>query len=145
MRFSFVTRDYCAIQWGKIIEKPSSWASYKLVSLGCRVVPDPSKVIIYISHAVRYPYDIAQCVFLVYFDPTMYFLRQTHCKPKPCKFILPGKNLFSLQGTPVLIAGSFFYYRDFPVNPCTSLLRIAVHLWFSHFYLINFSDSAHKK
>ena len=38
----------------------------------------------------------------------------------PCVLILTGKNLFSLQGTPVLIAGILYSFRDFPV-------RIIVH------------------
>ena len=49
---------------------------------------------------------------------------KTHCKPKPCKAYreLPvsfftGKNLFSLQGTPVLIAGSLFSIQGFPCKP----------------------------
>ena len=41
-----------------------------------------------------------------------------HCKPKPCKSILTGKNLLSLQGNPVLIAGSLFSLQGFP---CISL------------------------
>ena len=60
-----------------------------------------------------------------------------HCKPKPCiahrelpvsqfppcEPIPTGKNLFSLKGTPFLIAGSLFSLQGFP---CTSLLGIAV-------------------
>ena len=41
----------------------------------------------------------------------------------PCKSIPTGKTLFSLQGTPVLIAGVCFHYRDFPVNPCNFPVR----------------------
>ena len=45
----------------------------------------------------------------------------------PCKSILTGKNLFSLQGTLFSLQGYCFHYRDFPLKPCTSLYGIAVH------------------
>ena len=32
----------------------------------------------------------------------------------PCVLILTGKNLFSLQGTPVLIAGNLYSLQGFP-------------------------------
>ena len=35
----------------------------------------------------------------------------------PCESIPTGKNLFSLQGTPVLIAGSLFSLQGFPCKP----------------------------
>ena len=46
----------------------------------------------------------------------------THCKPKPCissqgtpcESIPMGKNLFSLQGTPVLIAGTLYSLQGIP-------------------------------
>ena len=69
---------------------------------------------------------------------------QVHWKPKPCKAymettpcksILTGKNLFSLQGTLFLLQESCFHYRDFPVNPCTSLYGIAV--WSTYLTYIN--------
>ena len=45
---------------------------------------------------------------------------------KLCKSILTGKTLFSLKETLFSLQGSCFHYRDFPVNPCTSLSGIAV-------------------
>jgi hypothetical protein len=44
----------------------------------------------------------------------------------PCKSILTGKNLFSLQGTLFSLQGSCCHYRDFPAKPCTSLYGFAV-------------------
>ena len=35
----------------------------------------------------------------------------------PCELIPTGKNLFSLQGTPVLTAGSLFSLQGFPCKP----------------------------
>ena len=35
----------------------------------------------------------------------------------PCEVFHTGKNLFSLQGTPVLIAGSLFSLQVFPCKP----------------------------
>ena len=32
----------------------------------------------------------------------------------PCEVFLTGKNLFSLQGTPFLIAGTLFSFQGFP-------------------------------
>ena len=40
-----------------------------------------------------------------------------HCTQTPCEPIPTGKNLFSLQGTPVLIAGSLFSLQGFPCKP----------------------------
>ena len=50
----------------------------------------------------------------------------------PCESIPTGKTLFSLQGTPVLIAGVCFHYRDFPVNPCNFPVRdcsVSISAW----------------
>ena len=57
-----------------------------------------------------------------------------HCKPKPCKAYreLPvsqfslGKTSFHYREPLFSLQGPCFHYRDFPVNPCTSLLGIAV-------------------
>ena len=57
-----------------------------------------------------------------------------HCKPKPCKTYreLPvsqfsqGKTCFHYREPLISLQGPCFHYRDFPVNPCTSLLGIAV-------------------
>ena len=79
------------------------------------------------------------------------FANAVHCKPKPCKAYKEHpvsqfsqgntcshyrEPLFSLQGP-------CFHYRDFPVNPCTSMLKIAVclcylnlrRLFFPQFFL----------
>ena len=58
-----------------------------------------------------------------------------HCKPKPCKAYreLPvsqfpqGKPCIHYREPLFSLQGPCFHYRDFPVNPCTSLLGIAVH------------------
>ena len=60
-----------------------------------------------------------------------------HCKPKPCiaHRELPvsqfpqGKTCFHYREPLFSLQGPCFYYRDFPVNPCTSLLGIAVHIY----------------
>ena len=44
----------------------------------------------------------------------------SHCKPKPCK----AHRELPVSQFPLGI--TCFHYRDFPVNPCTSLLGIAV-------------------
>ena len=57
-----------------------------------------------------------------------------HCKPKPCiaHRELPvsqfpqGKTCFHYREPLFSLQGPCFHYRDFPVNPCTSLLGIAV-------------------
>ena len=57
-----------------------------------------------------------------------------HCKPKPCKAYreLPvsqfsqGKTCFHYREPLFSLQGPCFHYRDFPANPCTSLLGIAV-------------------
>ena len=57
-----------------------------------------------------------------------------HCKPKPCiaQRELPvsqfpqGKTCFHYREPLFSLQGPCFHYRDFPVNPCTSLLGIAV-------------------
>ena len=41
----------------------------------------------------------------------------------PCKSIPTGKNLFLLQGTPVLIAGPLFSLQGFPCKPLYFLVR----------------------
>ena len=43
---------------------------------------------------------------------TLYSSQRTPCEPIPT-----GKNLFSLQGTPFLIAGSLFSLQGFPCKP----------------------------
>ena len=55
------------------------------------------------SYLVNYSWDqlISKLFFL-------------HWKPKPCKSIITGKNLFVLQETPVLITGSLFSLQGFP-------------------------------
>ena len=58
-----------------------------------------------------------------------------HCKPKPCiaHRELPvsqfpqGKTCFHYREPLFSLQGPCFHYRDFPVNPCTSLLGIAVY------------------
>ena len=62
---------------------------------------------------------------------------QMHCKPKPCKAYreLPvsqfsqGKTCFHYREPLFSLQGPCFHYKDFPVNPYTSLLGIAV--WFN--------------
>ena len=57
-----------------------------------------------------------------------------HCKPKTCKAYreLPvsqfsqGKPCFHYREPLFTLQGPCFHCRDFPVNPCTSLLGIAV-------------------
>ena len=58
-----------------------------------------------------------------------------HCKPKPCiaHRELPvsqfpqGKTCFHYREPLFSLQGPCFHYRDFFVNPCTSLLGIAVY------------------
>ena len=47
-----------------------------------------------------------------------------------CEVFLTGKNLFSLQGTPFLIAGTLFSLQGFPCekNVFNTGKRFAVHL-----------------
>ena len=50
---------------------------------------------------------------------TLYSSQGTPCEPIPT-----GKNLFSLQGTPVLIAGSLFSLQGTPVLIAGSLFSL---------------------
>ena len=58
-----------------------------------------------------------------------------HCKPKPCKAhrefpvsqFPQGETCFHYREPLISLQGPCFHYRDFPVNPCTSLLGIAVY------------------
>ena len=55
---------------------------------------------------------------------TLYSSQGTPCEPIPT-----GKNLFSLQGTPVLIAGSLFSLQGFPCKPLYFPVRdCSVHI-----------------
>jgi hypothetical protein len=66
-----------------------------------------------------------------------------HCKTKPCKAYreLPvsqfsqGKTFFHYRESLFSLQGSCFHCKDFPVNPCTSLLGIAV--WVRSYLEIN--------
>ena len=61
--------------------------------------------------------------------------KKPHCKPKPCKAYreLPvsqfsqGKTCFHYRVPLFSLQGPCFHYTDFPVNPCTTLLGIAVY------------------
>ena len=73
--------------------------------------------------------------FLSWQSKKFYFF-MVHCKPKPCiaHRELPvsqfpqGKTCFHYREPLFSLQGPCFHYRDFPVNPCTSLLGIAVCL-----------------
>ena len=64
-----------------------------------------------------------------------------HCKPKPCKSIPTAKNLFSLQGTPVLNAGSLFSLQGFPFKRLYFPVRnCSVFKWQSIFDFVKDSN-----
>ena len=58
----------------------------------------------------------------------------------PCKSIPTEKTLFSLQGTPVLIAGSLFTLQGFPCKPLYFPVRDCSVMMFKHVqvYFMNF-------
>ena len=67
-----------------------------------------------------------------------------HCKPKPCKAYreLPvsqfskGKPCFHYREHVFSLQGPCFHYRDYPVNPFTFLLGIAVCSYFKETKLL---------
>ena len=85
---------------------------------------------------------------------TLYSSQGTPCEPIPT-----GKNLFSLQGTPVLITGSLFSLQGFPCKPlyfpvrdCSAICQIVS--WFLKpldlyhqlklFYILQFAKQNYK-
>ena len=58
-----------------------------------------------------------------------------HCKPKPCiahreppvSQFQQGKSCFNYRVPLFSLQGPCFHYTNFPVNPCTTLLGIAVY------------------
>ena len=67
-----------------------------------------------------------------------------HCKPEPCRAhrelpvsqLPQGKTCFHYREPLFSLQGTCFHYKGFPVNPCTSLLGIAVCFYalLLHFY-----------
>ena len=84
-----------------------------------------------------------QCYVISVISDSLELRTQTYCKPKPCKAYreIPvsqfsqGKTCFHYREPLFSLQGPCLHYRDFPVNPCTSLLGIAVQVRLGEFLL----------